>query len=221
MLANQSLPQGGRTQEQRSATTRRALLEAGRDAINELGYSRTTVAQVSKRAGLSRGAQIHHYPTKQKLMLAVADFILSDTEREVSELAKRLSDAAGPLDDTKEAIDAFVGEIWHRAFRRDKFDTILELINASRTDPVLHELLCERWQRLLGAYDKIGAQALGRMNVVGSTMSTVLNLTLCLIRGMATQRIVYDSDQSYYDNLIGAWTSIMHLAVHGGKARAL
>lgn len=217
MLASEQMAVGSRTQEERSASTRRALLEAGRQAIIELGYSRTTVAEVSKRAGVSRGAQIHHYPTKQKLMLAVADFILSDTEREISELARRLGETAGPSDDTEDAIDAFISEIWHRAFRKDKFHAILELINAARTDPVLHELLAERWQRLLNAYDEIGARALGTSKIDGSTMSTLLNLTLCLIRGMATQRIVYSSNEAYYENLLGAWAVLIQGVVRSGR----
>lgn len=221
LLANEeSVVAGSRTQEERSATTRRALLEAGRQAIIELGYSRTTVAEVSKRAGVSRGAQIHHYPTKQKLMLAVADFILSDTEREVTELAKRLGDSADRMGDPKDAIDAFVSEIWHRAFRKDKFHAILELINAARTDAVLHELLAERWQRLLKAYDEIGAHVLGHSKIGGGEMSTILSLTLSLVRGMATQRIVHDSD-SYNEHLLDAWTSIVHQVVRAKQTRLL
>ncbi len=213
MLVNETEIAVPRTQEKRSAATRRALLEAGRQAIIELGYSRTTVAEVSKRAGVSRGAQIHHYPTKQKLMLAVADFILSDTEREISELAKRLGDSADRSTDPKEAIGAFIREIWHRAFRKDKFHAILELINAARTDAVLHDLLTERWQRLLKAYDGIGADVLGRSKIGGDEMSVVLSLTLSLVRGMATQRIVHDSNDDYYEILLGAWTEIVHDAV--------
>lgn len=222
MLTNEeSVVVGSRTQEERSATTRRALMEAGRQTIIELGYSRTTVAEVSKRAGVSRGAQIHHYPTKQKLMLAVADFILSDTEREISELAKRLGDSADRSSDPKAAIGAFIREIWHRAFRKDKFHAILELINAARTDPVLRELLTERWQRLLKAYDGIGADVLGRSKIGGDEMSVVLSLTLSLVRGMATQRIVHDTDDGYYEILLGAWTEIVHDALQRKKIRLL
>lgn len=219
MLANQEDMVGVRIQEERSASTRRALLEAGRAAIIEFGYSRTTVAEVSKRAGVSRGAQLHHYPTKQKLMLAVADFILSDTEREVADLAKRMGDSANWAGDGKEAIDAFIGEIWHRAFRKDKFHAILELINAARTDPVLRGLLAERWQRLLNAYDEIGVKVLASAKIGGGEMSTILSLTLSLVRGLATQRVVYDSNDTYYENLLSAWTEIVHRVLQSDKAR--
>jgi AcrR family transcriptional regulator len=219
LLANENALISSSTQEARSASTRRALLEAGREAIVELGYARTTVAEVSKRAGVSRGAQIHHYPTKQKLMLAVADFILSDTEREVSEFAKRMGSATDRTGGTRDAIEAFVAEIWHQAFRNDKFHAILELINAARTDPVLHDLLAKRWQRLLNTYDEIGTHALGGSRVGGGEMSTILSLTLCIIRGMATQRIVHDSDDAYYENLLSAWASIAHGVIRNGKER--
>ena len=62
-----------RTHAERSATTRTALLDATIECLAELGYSGTTTAEVVRRAGLSRGAQVHHFPTKALLIAAALD----------------------------------------------------------------------------------------------------------------------------------------------------
>lgn len=58
------------THAERSAATRLALLDATVECLAELGYAHTTTAEIVRRAGVSRGAQVHHYPTKAELVVA-------------------------------------------------------------------------------------------------------------------------------------------------------
>src|SRR2546430_17226831 len=57
-----------RTQEERSASTRARLLDATIFCLSELGYGRTTTTEIAERAGVSRAAQLHHFPTKAELV---------------------------------------------------------------------------------------------------------------------------------------------------------
>lgn len=59
-----------RTQEERSAETRGRLLEATIDLLIERGYARLTTADIAKRAGVSNGARVHHFRTKEDLVVA-------------------------------------------------------------------------------------------------------------------------------------------------------
>lgn len=75
-----------RTQEERSAETRKRLLEATIDLLIERGYARLTTADIAKRAGVSNGARVHHFPTKEELVVAANkqaydDAIALGTER--------------------------------------------------------------------------------------------------------------------------------------------
>ncbi|MFQ5467117.1 MAG: TetR/AcrR family transcriptional regulator [Kiloniellaceae bacterium] len=191
-----------RTQAERSTATQHALLLAARKAIYDLGYSRTTVAEIAKRAGVSRGAQIHHYPSKQKLMLAVADFIFSEVEDEAAEIAARLGAGEGD-------VDGFIRDLWTRVFRPAHFNPIMELANAARTDPALGALLAARWARLIDTYNTIWSTVLHRAPRGGDEMATILNLTLSLLRGMAFQRTIDDSPGQFYDDQLGAWAAIV------------
>src|SRR5277367_4995704 len=66
-----------RTQRERSEAMRGRLLEATIDCLYELGYSRTTTIEVAARAGVSRGAQLHHFPTKKRLVTIAVRHLLS------------------------------------------------------------------------------------------------------------------------------------------------
>lgn len=61
----------------RGAVTRLRLVEAAIATLVELGYSSTTTVEVVRRAGVSRGAMLHHFPTRADLLLATADHIMS------------------------------------------------------------------------------------------------------------------------------------------------
>ncbi|MHA1601073.1 MAG: TetR/AcrR family transcriptional regulator [Alphaproteobacteria bacterium] len=194
-----------RTQEERSTATQAALLQAAREAIYELGYTGATVAEIAKRAGVSRGAQLHHFPSKEQLMLAVADFIFSEVEDEVSEIAARLAGAPGESVD----VETFIGDLWTRVFRPEHFRPVMEMINAARLDPALRELLAQRWERMIANYEEIWHQMLHRSPRQNGEMAAILKLTLSLLRGMAFERTIHDPTPGYYDDLLGAWAVIV------------
>jgi AcrR family transcriptional regulator len=62
---------GGEPQQERSRTTRRRLVDAAVVCLAELGWNGTTVAVIARRAGVSRGAAQHHFPTRQARDLPV------------------------------------------------------------------------------------------------------------------------------------------------------
>lgn len=69
--SSQSAP----TKQLRSAETRLKLLNATIDCIEEMGYRETTVARVTSKAGVSVGAYMHHFPTKDQLMADALDHL--------------------------------------------------------------------------------------------------------------------------------------------------
>lgn len=59
---------------------RTQLIEATLATIAECGFSRTTLTEVAKRAGLSHGLVLFHFETKEKLLAETLDY-LSDEYR--------------------------------------------------------------------------------------------------------------------------------------------
>ena len=85
-----SEPQRPRTKAERSAATRVRLLDATIDCLIELGWSGTSTTEVVRRAGVSRGAQVHHYPTKEDLVLAAVEHLCTRRMGEYREAVQRL-----------------------------------------------------------------------------------------------------------------------------------
>ena len=57
-------PRQRRTQAERTTETRRRVLDAAVECLIDRGYAKTTVEEVARRAGVSLGAERHHFPSK-------------------------------------------------------------------------------------------------------------------------------------------------------------
>jgi AcrR family transcriptional regulator len=118
-----------RTQAERTATTRAALLAATVDTLVERGYRGTTTSDVARRAGVSYGALLHHYPTKADLLCAAVAHLL---DQRINEFRKAMADLP-PQTVTR---DAAIDVLW-TMFNGPTFTAWLELWLAARTDAEL------------------------------------------------------------------------------------
>ncbi len=90
-----SEPSRPRTQAERRARTRAALLESGAQAFSRYGYGNVILEKVAADAGYTRGALYHLFTGKEELAVAVVDWVADTWEREVWEKAQR---ADSPVD---------------------------------------------------------------------------------------------------------------------------
>jgi len=125
---------------------RERLLEATLECLAERGYANTTTTEVTHRAGVSRGAMLHHYPEKAALVTAAVAYL---TERQLDELRQSLGRMPRTQDFVSTALDIlwghFTGPLW-RAW--------LELAVASRTDPEL----AAHFRPMVARFDRVIAQ---------------------------------------------------------------
>ena len=122
-----------RTQEERRATTRAALLNATIDCLIEYGYAGTTTTRVVERAGVSRGAQVHHFPTKAALVAEAIGYL---AELRAGEMEQALAKLPEGRERTLAALDL----LW-KVHTGPLFQASLELWVAARTDRELRERL--------------------------------------------------------------------------------
>jgi AcrR family transcriptional regulator len=184
-----------RSQEERSAETRSRLLDATIECLVDVGYARTTTTMVAERAGLSRGAQVHHFPTKGELVLRAVARLAA---RQAEEMRRRAAGLAGSQD----RLEGFLDLLWG-AFSGSLFCAVLELQVAARTDPELREPLreferqagraiLEMWRELDGARPR------------GPDSEALLEMTVLMIQGLALRRILNDDDAGRR-RLLGLW----------------
>lgn len=137
-----------RTQQQRRDGTRRALLDATVESLIEVGFARTTTLEVQRRADASRGALLHHFPSKTELLVAAVDHLAEMRAAELKVLAAGLPDG-------RSRTDAVLDLLW-QCFSGTFFQVAMELRTAARTDHELRPVLVAAERSLR---DRIVAQA--------------------------------------------------------------
>ena len=132
-------PSSKRKVQERSVSTRAALLDAALESLVELGYSATTTLETARRAGVSRGAQQHHFRSRNELLAAAVERLL---ERRIAEFQT----AFAAMDPDVEPVDAAIDLLW-AMFQGPAFIAWLELWVAARTDPALADAVVDMDQR--------------------------------------------------------------------------
>jgi AcrR family transcriptional regulator len=129
-----------RTQAQRSAATRAALLTAAVECLFAHGYGATTTVRVAAAAGVSRGAMLHHFPSKAALMLATFEHALDLNHAFFSD---RLAAIADPW----ERYAALPDLRWELALQPHG-TALVEILVGARSDASVRERFPEFGRRL-------------------------------------------------------------------------
>ncbi|QCX26228.1 TetR/AcrR family transcriptional regulator [Nocardioides jishulii] len=182
-------------QEERTRAMRARLMEATVECLVEYGFSGTSTTLVSQRAGVSRGAQLHHFPTKNDLVVAAVEHI--STTRG-AELAAAFAHAPTGVGRTRAVL-----ELLAEHFTSPIFSAALELWVAARTDPALAEAVGPLEQRVGRETHQLTAAALG---VDGNARGAreLVQATLDLVRGLGLANTISD-DTRRRARILDAW----------------
>lgn len=182
-------------QQERSRATRTRLLEATVDCLVEHGWSGTTTTVVATRAGVSRGAQLHHYPTRAALVTAA---VVHLAERRAAELrAEAEALPAGPR-----RLDRVI-DMLAAAFTGPLFVAALELWVAARTDPELRAALVPLEARVGREMHRLTVALLDADERRPGVREAV-QATLDLLRGLGVANLLTD-DSARRTALLNTW----------------
>ncbi len=174
---------------------RQRLLEATVESLVEHGWSGTSTTLVSQLAGVSRGAQLHHFPTKNDLVLAAV--------AHVSELrGQDLRAAAQNLPTGKRRTRAVL-EVFADHFTSPVFTAALELWVAARTDDLLRAAVVPLEQRVGRDAHSIVIEALG-IDEDQPRARELVQATLDLVRGLGLANTISD-DTARRARILDAW----------------
>ncbi|MCD6639588.1 MAG: TetR/AcrR family transcriptional regulator; helix-turn-helix transcriptional regulator, partial [Nocardioides sp.] len=149
----------------------------------ERGFAGTSTTMVSERAGVSRGAQLHHFPTKNDLVVAAVEHI---TELRGAELADAVAKLPGGKRRTRAVLE-MLGD----HFCSPVFTAALELWVAARTDEHLLAAVSPLEQRVGRETHKLTVTALGADESKPGTRELV-QATLDLVRGLGLANTITD-----------------------------
>jgi AcrR family transcriptional regulator len=197
---------GGRGVQERGIATRAALLEAAFECLVELGYGATTTIEVARRAGVSRGAQLHHFPTKAELLTAAIESLF---ERRNAEFRKAFAN----LDPDVDQLDAAIDVLWSM-FRSPTYVAWAELWMGARTDPELGAKVVEIGER----FDHQSLETLRELlpTEAGADFDAqrvALAFAYSLLNGMALMSLIPYRGLASSEELIEALKAVAHLSI--------
>jgi AcrR family transcriptional regulator len=178
-----------RTQAERSAFTRGQLLDATIDCLHELGYARTTTTEIAERAGVSRGAQLHHFPTKSELVITAVEHLF---ERRHAEFVRAIAGLpAGP-----ERAAAAIDLLWSMV-SGPTFYAWLELAVAARTDPELRESVASLTERFVETVRLTFLELFPPVGEPNPFYEAVPLFVFALMDGLALQKILSENPDRF------------------------
>ena len=166
-----------RTQEERSEETKRRLIDATIELLIERGYARLTVADIAKRAGVSNGARVHHFRTKEDLVVAANRHIYADAVALGTQRSRSAGRARNPV---KDCFDDLISLYFGRWFLGS-----LDAVVAARTDRRLarriHPIIVDYHAAIRAAWTRAFVEAGWSPADAGDTYDIILHT----VRGMA------------------------------------
>lgn len=198
-------------QEERSRQTQARVTQATIECILEKGIRATSTVDVARLAGVSRGALVHHYPSKTLLMQAALEDLLSREVESVREMAVKVK--AGELN-----FDSLLKAL-HEHFKGDLYMVTLEYLTNARTDPDIMKVLVPLAAKFNDSLEQIWEQLVASSKHTSHQNRVALNATLCMMRGMGAQSIWRDDPELYRDMLLFWKETLLELGFSASDAK--
>jgi len=197
----------------KSAVSSQQIIDAAIRVLARQGYAKTSLLDIAKEAGMSKGALHYHYPTKEALIHAVL-------ETACNAVQTRTMQAWSPSDNPFAALRKSLEELWAtRAERSDEALVVADLLALSLSDESLRPKLAEFYE--LGA-EQIRAYL--EQNLISLGLEPLISLEILprivigLLDGLVMQAFV-DPDALSPDEVVDAVQTIAISIFTGGSGR--
>ena len=168
-----------RSRTERSADSRALILDAAVACLVSDGYAGASTLAVQARAGVSRGRLLHHFPSREGLLVAAASHLVNEMLAEAAEQAEHL-DVADPVERVERCV-----ELNWALFQQPPFWAAMELWNAARTDEALRAALRPQERRLRVAIRGVADRIWGPQVTAHPRYPVVSELLFTSMRGVA------------------------------------
>lgn len=189
-----------RTQAERSGETRGRILDAAVALLGERGYAGLRTGDVALAAGVSKGAQTHHFPSKDALVVAVVEHVFLRATEQARQRARRKMT-------TDEAVNALIADA-QEFFFSELFLIALDLAIQGRLADAGDQSLTK-----LSAATRLPVEAHWRAALIESGVPAdvaddLLWLTLSIVRGLAVRRL-WQHDAPRFNRLFRLWREMV------------
>lgn len=166
----------------------RARLRAATEAlIAEVGVNAASAAAIALKCGVSRGAMLHHYPTRDALIIDTAAHFWERSREIVAGLAEDMRH--GRTD-----VATFVGRLYEEVFRANALVTMLDLMVSGRSDTKIGENVNRILTDLFASYEGLGAQAFQTSGLPPARIHVIITLIVSTLRGLRIQDNIHPDE---------------------------
>jgi len=168
-----------RSRSERTADSRALILDAAVACLVSDGYAGASTLAVQARAGVSRGRLLHHFPSREELLVAAASHLVNEMLTEAADEAEQLA-----VTDPVERVERCVELNW-ALFQKPPFWAAMELWNAARTDRALRAALAPEERRINQAIRAAADRIWGPAAVASPRYPVLRELLFTSMRGVA------------------------------------
>ena len=176
-------------QAEKSALMRQQILEAAIRCFVKLGYARTTTTEIAQEAGVSRGAMVHHFSNKERLIKAAVEHL---HDRRVASFRDAIANIDPKSDRQTEGIERY----WD-LLSDPTFVAFHELTFAARTDPTLEAIVGPAVREFEAEWYEQAKQSFPEWADTGRLFDLAMDLTQFLMEGMAIHSMMDDNSARY------------------------
>ncbi|MEG7359589.1 TetR/AcrR family transcriptional regulator [Pseudomonas citronellolis] len=191
-------PAQRRTQAERREETRSRILEAAVSELSHNGYAGFRVDKVAIAAKVSRGAQSHHFPTKESLVLAELETLYQASTEASIKVIENL--------DSEDVLDALMQDS-AKFYLGPNFTIAMSLLNLGESEPELRKKVRAISRKYRLPIEKAWLDALLRSGLDEEPARTILNITQSVYRGMTIRRFLRN-DPDYARFTFEQWSKI-------------
>ena len=170
-------------QAQKSASTRELIIETAVKCLVELGYARTTTTIIASRAKLSRGAMLHHFPSKLGITRAVVDYLHA---KRLRAFRRAMGRSPANVDHVKLGVESYWAHVKHPLFV-----AFFEIAVAARTDKELAEILFPAQEAFERQWYEASLEFFPEWRQKGEKFELGFDLSRYVMEGMAISFITH------------------------------
>ena len=178
---------------------RRRVVEATVECLIEHGYAGTTTQRVQAKAEVSRGALLHHFPSKPALFLAAIQHVGEQQQLQVRAAAESEIDGPDRL--------AFAFSILHDAMSGPLYIAGYELWMAARTDADLRSILAPYERHVGQNLRELGVMVFGAEFSDQPGFPTAFDSLVQMLRGLALTGVLRENS-TRDEQMLAAWRSV-------------
>lgn len=167
--------------------------------LAEVGWSASTVAAVAERAGVSRGAAQHHFPTREDLFVAALEHVSDTRAAEIDRyIVAHRGEPISTLQVLTMVVDLYTGELFRAA---------LVLWVASAAEAELRERVMPLEARFGRQMHRATAQLLG-VDESRPGVRALIQATLDMARGLGLANLLSD-DRQRREPIVAQWADVL------------